>query len=57
MGISMSRMGYHMSPFFEVPIILTSCRVVSALANKAVLPNELFEISKQSRQIFTLNSY
>jgi hypothetical protein len=53
MGISILRMGYQISPFFEVPIISTSCRFARALASKAVLPRELLEMSKQSRQIFT----
>ena len=50
----MLRMGYQISPFLEVPIISTSCRVASALASKAVRPRELLEMSKQSRQIFTV---
>jgi|GEM_PF-4287573 len=53
----MLRIGYQISPFLEVPIISTSCRVASALASKAVLPKELLEISKQSRQIFTVNQF
>ena len=57
MGISRLRMGYQISPFLEVPIISTSCLVARALANKAVLPRELLEMSKQSRQIFTFNQF